>query len=146
MKILFAIDVLYETENIVNTVKEIAAALAAEVWLLHVTLPDPDFVGFGVGPQSERDFMAKEFHQEHQQIQDIAADFRNAGMTATALLVQGATVETILAKAKKLAVDMIVMGSHGRGRMAQIFVGSTSQGVLHKAECPVLVIPTREPN
>jgi nucleotide-binding universal stress UspA family protein len=58
--------------------------------------------------------------------------------------VQGATVETILKEALKLDVDMIVAGSHGRGAMYQLLVGSVSEGVLHKSKCPVIVVPTHE--
>ncbi|MEW5940915.1 MAG: universal stress protein [Chloroflexota bacterium] len=69
---------------------------------------------------------------------------RKAGLDATALVVQGATVETILNEASKLEADMIVVGSHGHGALYQLLVGSVCEGVLRKAACPVLVVPTRE--
>ncbi|MEM9090662.1 MAG: universal stress protein [Cyanobacteria bacterium P01_F01_bin.53] len=132
------------TEKIVGKVESLALALPAEVWVLHVALPDPDFVGYKAGPQSERDFLAKKFHEEHRQVQSISSRLQEKGIVATALLVQGATVETIIKEASKLAVDMIVVGSHGRGMMAQLLIGSVSQGVLQQAKCPVLVIPTNK--
>ena len=70
----------------------------------------------------------------------IAERLRKAGLDTTALLVQGETVETILNEASNLNVDMIVLGSHGRGAMYQLFVGSVSEGVLHKSECPLLAV------
>ncbi|MEN8444067.1 MAG: universal stress protein [Cyanobacteria bacterium J06555_13] len=121
-----------------------AQSLSAEVWVLHVAEPEPEFVGYTPGPQSVRDFLAKQFHQEHRQIQEITEKLRTAGLEATALLVQGPTVETILKEASKLNAAFIVMGSHGKGMVTQLFVGSVGQGVLHKAECPVLIIPTRQ--
>ncbi len=144
MKLLVALDFSESMEKIVKKAEEIAKALSAKVWLLHVAEPEPDFVGWGVGPQSVRDSLSKRFHSEHSQIQEIADRLRKAGLDATALLVQGATVETILRKTSELEADMIILGSHGRGAMHQLLVGSVSEGVIHKSECPVLVIPTHE--
>jgi len=154
MKLLVVVDLSEATEKIVKKTEEIAKALSAKVWLLHITKPEPadfsiagheqDSVGFEVDPQSPRDSLAKGFHGEHFQIQKIADRLRKSGLDTTALLMQGETVETILKEASKLDVDMIVVGSHGRGAMYQFLVGSVSEGVLHRSECPILVIPTHE--
>ena len=143
MKLLVGVDLAKSTEKVVKQAEELARSLSASVWLLHVAEPEPDFVGLDVGPQHVRDSLSQEFHQEHVRIQSIADTLRSKGMEATALLVQGATAETILREAAKLQVDMIVLGSHGRGPVQQIMLGSASAGVLHKAECPVLIVPTR---
>lgn len=39
---------------------------------------------------------------------------------------------------------MVVLGSRGRGGFTGLLLGSLSQEVLHRAECPVLVVPTRK--
>ena len=46
----------------------------------------------------------------------------------------------IVAAATREHVDLIVIATHGRGGIAQALVGSTTERVLRKAECPVLVI------
>jgi nucleotide-binding universal stress UspA family protein len=42
--------------------------------------------------------------------------------------------------AKKAGVDLIVMGTHGRGAMAHLFMGSVAERVVRTAPCPVLTV------
>jgi nucleotide-binding universal stress UspA family protein len=144
MKLLVAVDLSEATQIIVNKAEELAIALSAKVWILHNAEPEPDVVEFRVDPQAAREALATKFHNEHLRIQDIANRLRETGLDATALLVHGATVETILKEASDLDVDMIVVGTHGRGAMYQLLVGSVSKGILHKSRFPVLVIPTHK--
>ena len=144
MKLLVCIDLSESTEIIVKKIEEITKALPAKVWLLHNAVPEPDVVEFKVDPQAARESLAKKFHVEHRQIQEFADRMRKAGVDTTALLVHGATVETILKEASELEVDMIVVGSHGRGAMYQLLMGSVSEAILHESRLPVLVVPTHK--
>lgn len=144
MNILACVDLSESTEKIVKRAVEIAEAVSAKLWFLHIAEPEPDFIGYEVGPQSVRDSLSIKFHEQHRMLQEIADRVRQGGVDATALLVQGSTVETILAKAGKLGADMIVVGTHGRGAMYQLLVGSVSEGLLHNAECPLLIVPTHQ--
>jgi universal stress protein A len=53
---------------------------------------------------------------------------------------------TIVSYAKESNIDLIVMGTHGRGAMAHMLVGSVAERVVRLAGCPVLVVrhPERE--
>ena len=113
------------------------------IYLLHVAEPNPDFVGFDAGPDVVRDQMAEQFHREHAQIQAMAQRLRDDGRDATGLLVQGPTVDTILAQAEKLDADLIVVGSHGHGAVFDVLVGSISAEVIRRSTIPVLVVPAR---
>ena len=144
MNILAAVDLSEATGKIVDKTQDLAKALSAKIWLLHIAEPEPDFVGYDVGPQSERDAISEQYHREHTDLQAIADSLRAEGLETTALLVQGATIETILKEISKLDPDIVILGSHGKGAMRQLLVGSVSEGVLRKADRPVLVIPTGE--
>jgi nucleotide-binding universal stress UspA family protein len=142
--ILAAIDFSDITPTVINKAAEIARCFACKLWIIHIAAPDPDFVGYGTGPQCERDWKAKTLRIEHRYIQDKALELEQNGIDVTPLLVQGATVETILQEAAKLKADMIVLGSHGHGAVYKTLVGSVSEGVIHKAFCPVLIVPAKK--
>ncbi|MGB5259423.1 MAG: universal stress protein [Gammaproteobacteria bacterium] len=152
MKLLVAVDLSESTEKIITKAEEIAKALSAKIWLLHIAEPEPadlyiagyepDSIGLESDPQLLRDAIAKSLHRDHCHLQEIADQLRKTGLDTTALLVQGATVETILEEASKLDVDMIIVGFYGRGSLYKLLIGSVSEGLLHKSEYPILVIPT----
>jgi nucleotide-binding universal stress UspA family protein len=125
---------------------EIVSRLARpnrEIYLLHVAEPDPSFVGYEAGPEVVRHEVAVEFKREHEQLHELADRLRAQGHEVTALMVQGPTVQTILQQAEKLEAEVIVVGSHGRGKLFDVVVGSVSAGVIRKATVPVLVVPAR---
>ena len=140
--ILVSVDFSDATEVVLERARELARQGDSHVWLLHVADPDPDFVGFDVGPESVRGQVAAELREEHRAIQAHAKKLRDAGFEATALLVRGATVPTILSEAEKLGADVLVVGTHGRGALARAVLGSVSTGLIAKAHVPVLVVPT----
>ena len=142
MKILICLDLSDSTDKIIEQMNKLTRSFTGKLFLLHVADPEPDFIGYDVGPQSVRDTLSTEYHQEHQALQRIARDLREHHKDTTALLVQGPTVETILKEAHKLEADMIVLGSHGHGAIYDLLVGSVSKGVLHKAPCPIFIVPT----
>jgi nucleotide-binding universal stress UspA family protein len=114
-----------------------------EIYLLHVAEPDPSFVGYEAGPDEVRHDVAVEFKREHEQLHAMADRLREQGHEVKALMVQGPTVQTILEQAEKLEAEVIVVGSHGRGKLFDLVVGSVSGGVIRKSAVPVLVVPTR---
>ena len=143
MKILVAVDLSEASSRVVEAARRVATQSGAEVYLLHVAEPNPDFVGFDTGPDVVRSQVAEEYRREHRDVQKLAEGLRQTGITTTALLVQGPTVATTLEQAQKLDAALIVVGSHGHGAIYDVLVGSYSAGILRKARVPVLVVPMR---
>ena len=144
MKILAAVDFSPVTERVLGVLKQMSATFPAEVRLVHVAPPDPAFVGYVAGPGVVRDQVATELHASHQQLQELADRLRADGVDTTALQLQGATVATILAEAERLPAELIVLGSHGRGAVHHLLVGSVTDGVVRSAKVPVLLVPARD--
>lgn len=129
-------------ERLLNMAMDLAKPMGAKVWVVHVAAPDPDFVGFKVGPQYVRDHRADILRQEHQDLQDIAKRLNDQGTETEALLVQGPTVDTLLEVAGRVHADLILVGSHGRSALFRAFVGSVSEQLLKDSKVPVMVVPS----
>ncbi len=54
----------------------------------------------------------------------------------------GHAARTIAEIAEEVEADLIVVGTHGYGRVAGLLIGSVTQGLLHEGVCPVLAVPT----
>ncbi|MEZ5293304.1 MAG: universal stress protein [Vicinamibacterales bacterium] len=65
---------------------------------------------------------------------------RYRAVVATA---RGAPAAAIVTYAAAHDVDLIVMGTHGRGAVAHLLIGSVAERVVRRAPCPVLTIPRR---
>ena len=141
--ILLPVDFANTGDRVLEVTLELARAMNAKIWFLHVAAPDPDFVGFGTGPQYIRDHRADMLRQEHVDLQRMAEDARKAGAEADALLIQGPTTQSIIEQAERVAADVIVMGSHGRSALYKAFVGSISEQVLDQSSIPVLIVPVK---
>ncbi len=52
----------------------------------------------------------------------------------------GVPFAEIIKAAKDYDIDLIVMGTHGRGAVAHLIIGSVAERVVRKAPCPVLTV------
>jgi nucleotide-binding universal stress UspA family protein len=57
-------------------------------------------------------------------------------------LVEGDAAEEIVRVAKEEGCDLIVMGTHGRGGLPRLLIGSVADKVMRHAGCPVLTVRT----
>lgn len=53
----------------------------------------------------------------------------------------GSVSDTIYREAQKARAELVVIGSRGRGGLARLMLGSTSDAVLRNAPAPVLLVP-----
>jgi len=149
MNILVAIDFSDITEKVLEQTRVLVKKMPTEVVLIHVAEPNPDHITYdydpaamyAIDPSEIRNSIAQRFHQEHKALQGYAEDFRDEGLHCKALMVQGPTVEMLLKGVDKLKIDFIVAGSHGKGVLSQLLLGSTSEELIRKTSVPVYLVP-----
>jgi nucleotide-binding universal stress UspA family protein len=122
--ILLATDTSPASEAATNTAIDLACGLGARLLVLSI-LP-----GSSAGVRSAR-LLA---------LEGIVAAARAAGATSEELLWEGDPGEMILEAARAEGADLIVVGTHGRGPVGRLFLGSVSDHVVRHALCPVTVV------
>ncbi|MCC6299879.1 MAG: universal stress protein [Anaerolineales bacterium] len=71
---------------------------------------------------------------------DVAEKLKAAGLTVSAVVVEGPAAESILRAADDSKPDLIVMGSRGGGGFADMLIGGVTAHVVHYSKIPVLVV------
>jgi nucleotide-binding universal stress UspA family protein len=71
---------------------------------------------------------------------------RNDGLTVRAVFRLGDPDAEILAEVERWPAPLIVMASHGRGRLERLLLGSVADRVVREAPAPVLVVPAASPS
>lgn len=142
--ILVTIDFEEKGQVLIDKAAEMAEKFNAKLWLVHVAAPDPEFVGYEVGPQYVRDVLAKDLREEHKLLQNFSTQLKNRNIDAEGLLVQGTTIETIVELTQKLAIDLIVIGKHKHGFFHKTFMVSTDESLIELSNVPVLVVPLKD--
>jgi nucleotide-binding universal stress UspA family protein len=130
-----------ETAILLGKAMAIAEKFGSKIWLVHIAAPDPDFIGYEVGPQYIRDHRADELKKEHKLVKKYADELREKKFDAEGLLVQGATVDMILKESAKLNIDLVIIGHHKHNLLYKIFVQDIDENIVHESKVPVLMIP-----
>jgi nucleotide-binding universal stress UspA family protein len=141
--ILVPVDFSDVSSRVVSTAQELARSFRSRLVLLHISEPEPDFVGFEPGPVAVRSTVARDFRKEHQMLEELRTRVTEEGLDVLALQIQGPIIDKVLDEADKHGAELIVLGSHGHGALFEFLVGSVTSGVLRAAKCPVLVVPAR---
>ncbi len=161
--ILAAIDFTDVSNEIVEKGAELAKALDAKLWVVHVAPPvstqlDMNIVSYdlpglnsvGNSFYSEllnideaRKTVASRLKDEHNYMLDLAKRYNEQGIDVNSLLLEGSEVDRILEKAEQKKVDLILMGSHGHGLLHKAIIGSISEGVIKRSKVPVMLIPQK---
>jgi nucleotide-binding universal stress UspA family protein len=122
------------------TEKAISLAVEHHASLIVISVVDPRRLRLPGGP------FVRRLDQERAEViagaQHVVARARAAGAAATFLVWDGDPAESIIAAAQSEGADVIVIGSHGRGRLGRLVLGSTSAQVSKEASCPVVVVPS----
>ncbi len=121
---------------------KLAATMHASLHLQH-TMADPVAGGWAV-ESGRMAFTLDELAQQGSEKLDklLTADER-ATLKLESHVGFGSPADQIVDYAEEHAIDLIVMGTHGRGGLEKMWLGSVTEKVLRKAHCPVLVVRHR---
>ena len=110
----------------------------AEIHVLHVVPPISYDELEGYAGNSD---IAKIRREAHQRILASAADtLKAAGIASVAHLLDGNPAEAIVRFAESQNIDEIIIGSHGRGAIGSVLLGSVSSKVAQLARVPVTLV------
>lgn len=108
-----------------------------EVHLLHVHAPIP----VGRVQQHVGHETLEAYYREESDVLLASAEklLRDAGLAFSRHIHVGSAAEVIVKLARELECDIIFMGTHGRGALPAVVLGSVASKVLHLADRPVML-------
>ena len=141
INIILPVDFGDRTDQLVEGAVKFAKEINARVCLIHVAPADIGFaigdMGFQYFPEVEQSEIKEELLRLNNVEQRIIAQ----GIDCEHILRQGVAKDIILEYAKEKEAGYIVMGSHGRSGMYDVFVGSLTKELTKSSPVPVLVLP-----
>ena len=139
-KLLLATDLSEASASATDLAIELASSLGAA--LLVVSVIDPGSLLLPGGRFRARIDQVRE--RREQLAQALVERGRQLGIDVSFLVWTGDPGDQIVEAAEAEHVDMVVVGSHGRGAVGRLLLGSVSEHVVRNARCPVLVVRPRE--
>lgn len=134
-KILVPIDGSANSSRGLDAAASLAAKSGASVILLHsVYEPSRNETG---GPSKMSSERGMEIQKMMAKAESLLA---KSGIPYTKSVVSGNVGHNIVKSAHAKKVDLVVIGSRGRGLIKEVFFGSTTNYVVHASKVPVLIV------
>lgn len=135
-RILVPVDLSQASAQALDFAAELSKTFAPEVLLLFVI--EPLYYAGDLGLMLEE--QQRIAHSELAQLERRAAKLK---LKCRTLVQRGTPYVEIVATAKRLKVDLILMATHGRTGLSHALLGSVADRVVRTAECPVLTVRPR---
>ncbi len=136
-KILLATDFSEQARKAAAEAVRLARRCGAQLHALHVdVIAQQNIEGFDYPPLASH---VGSFDQVALDAvgRDVGVSYRD---TVTAIFRDTSEAGGILRYAAQKGIDLIVLGTHGRGAVAEAFMGSVAQRVVHESPVAVLVV------
>lgn len=144
MKVLLAVDGSSFSDAALDEVARRPWPEGTEVRVVSVDPPvaAPEFTASPVGMTAYQDLVQRLREETKSNLQAAAARLRERrpDLAVSAVLCDGIPKEQIVSEARRWGADLIAVGSHGRGALKSLFLGSVSLGVVLHAPCSVLIV------
>jgi nucleotide-binding universal stress UspA family protein len=118
----------------------IARRYDARIYLTHIISPD----AYQLAEPGVAEITYQRMRQAAEQgIADILVSGRLRGVPHEVLLQDGNIWFTVERLVKEHEIDLVVTGTHGRGNMKKMLIGSVAEEIFRQADCPVLTVGPR---
>jgi len=135
-KILFATDGSADAREALSYAGDLALRDGAQVIVVHAFESVPGYLG---EPMQDEIIERRVSHARDLTDEAVQA-LQGRGVSTETELLEGPPADAILRVAATQDVDLIVMGSRGRGAVTSLLLGSVSHRVLAHTHAPVLVV------
>lgn len=136
-RILVAIDGGTLALHAARTGLELSRLLGAEIAIVYAVVPPVDYSG-EIGLPA--DVLLEASSSETAEILKVLRRQVDLPPDASEFIRVGHASEVIIKVAEDWRADLVVIGSHGRGGLERVLMGSVAEAVVRHAPCPVLVI------
>lgn len=129
-------------DDIIEVGDVLARELGSELLIVNALAPVPSMLGV-VGQTAESiAFRMEEIRSS------LEAELRQRGISAPfrVLLDRDSPANALVMTSREYGADLLIVGTHGRYGIGQFLLGSVSQSVVGRVDCPVLILgPQFEP-
>ncbi len=139
--ILCPLDFSDASKNAFRYACEFARSMGSKIHVLNVVEPRPmaaDMTLTYIPVEEDLEQAATE------ELGPLVAEARQTGLAISTEVVVGIPVDTILEKLDEHDVSLLIMGSHGKTGLTRFLMGSVAEGVVRKANIPVLIVKAEE--
>lgn len=139
-KILVPVDFSEYGDEILKYAREMAQKFDASIDLIHV-IPNMDYFTPYESFMAAENIVAIQKGVEGEVEKDLDEVAKKLpGITVKKVIRNGVAFVEILDYVRSEGIDLIIMGTRGRGGLEHIIIGSVAEKVLRKSPCPVLAI------
>ncbi len=135
-RIIIAVDGSEHSDRALQYAKEMAECFGSSLWLVHAYRHVSDLHGYNEYEQ----LIAKREGAGQAILDDAHQKLNNTTLEVQEELLEEPAADAILSVAETQQVDLIVMGTRGRGSLQGLVFGSVSNKVAHYAPCPVMLV------
>jgi nucleotide-binding universal stress UspA family protein len=152
-RILYATDLSVSAKHAFNYAATMASKFDAKITVLHVVENLPSNTEWQIveylGEDRWKDIQKKKKQDFIESVKKSISNFCqevSSSMTSCSFIVdnilikEGIPVDEILKTADSENCDIVVMGTHGYGMLADALIGSTARRVVRRSKKPVMVI------
>jgi universal stress protein A len=125
--------------------RNLARAFGAKLHVLHVAARVAPMSAAEFDPTNVADLQAEIIEDANRQLNLLLTDNDRRQLQARAMVLGSTSpAAAIVDYAKETHVDIIIVGTHGRGGISHLLMGSVAEHVVRNAPCPVLVVRPNE--